>query len=74
MARALNDAELQGKLTSSGEVGWRYRETDLWRELVQGTGSLEVSLRPAQPDHIMTDIHELDEHGPDNDPEPEPAE
>jgi regulator of protease activity HflC (stomatin/prohibitin superfamily) len=45
LARALNDSELQEKLTSAGDVGWRYRETDLWRELVQRTGDLSVSLR-----------------------------
>jgi hypothetical protein len=45
LARALNDVDLQEKLTSTGDVGWRYRETDLWRELVQRTGDLTVSLR-----------------------------
>lgn len=32
LARALNDAELQEKLTGRSEAGWRYRKTDLWRD------------------------------------------
>ena len=44
LARALNDADLQQKMTSTGEAAWRYRETDLWRDLVQRT---EDSLRRA---------------------------
>jgi SPFH domain / Band 7 family len=73
LARALNDVDLQGKLTSSGEAGWRYRETDLWRELVQRTGALEVSLRPTQPGNTTVDISEIDEPGPDNEAESGPA-
>ena len=72
LARALNDADLQDKLTSPGEAGWRYRETDLWRELVHRTGSLEVSLRPTQPGNTPIDTHELDELLTDDHPEPEP--
>ena len=51
LARALNDVELQEKLTSSGDAAWRYRETDLWRDLVQRTGALSVALRagPGSP-------------------------
>lgn len=45
LARALNDADLQQKVTTSGEVAWRYRETDLWHDLVQRTGALSVALR-----------------------------
>ena|GEM_PF-1582766 len=44
-ARALNDAELQQHLTASSDGAWRYRETDLWRELVQRTEALSVALR-----------------------------
>ena len=51
MARALNDAELQQHMTSSSDEAWRYRETDLWRDLVQRTEALQVALRagPGQP-------------------------
>jgi regulator of protease activity HflC (stomatin/prohibitin superfamily) len=45
LARALNDADLQQKMTASGDAAWRYRETDLWRDLVQRTGALSVALR-----------------------------
>lgn len=50
-ARALNDAELQTQMTSSSDGAWRYRETDLWRDLVQRTEALQVALRagPGQP-------------------------
>jgi len=45
MARALNDADLQQHMTSSSDDAWRYRETDLWRDLVQRTNDLQVALR-----------------------------
>ena len=45
VVRALNDADLQQHLTSSSDAAWRYRETDLWRELVQRTEALQVALR-----------------------------
>jgi regulator of protease activity HflC (stomatin/prohibitin superfamily) len=45
MARALNDADLQQHMTSSSDGAWRYRETDLWRDLVQRTNDLQVALR-----------------------------
>ena len=45
MARALNDADLQQHMTSSSDGAWRYRETDLWRDLVQRTEALQVALR-----------------------------
>lgn len=44
-ARALNDAALQQQMTSSSDGAWRYRETDLWRDLVQRTEALQVALR-----------------------------
>lgn len=64
LARALNDVELQEKLTSSGDAAWRYRETDLWRDLVQRTGAVSVALRagPASPAMGVTAVDEL---GPD---------
>ena len=46
-ARALNDATLGEQLGTSGDAAWRYRETDLWRELVQRTGTLSVAMRAA---------------------------
>jgi regulator of protease activity HflC (stomatin/prohibitin superfamily) len=50
-ARALNDADLQQHMTSSSTGAWRYRETDLWRDLVQRTQALQVFLRegPGRP-------------------------
>jgi len=64
MVRALNDAELQERLTAPGEAGWRYRETDLWRDLVQRTQGLQVSLRPG-PGGTSIGIRAADEPGPD---------
>jgi hypothetical protein len=43
--RALNDADLQKQLSTSSDDAWRYRETDLWRELVNRTEALNVALR-----------------------------
>lgn len=48
-ARAANDAELQQSLTLSIDDAWRYRETDLWGELVQRTQALSVAVRGAGP-------------------------
>jgi len=45
LARAMNDADLQQKVTTSGDTAWRYRETDLWRDLVERTEALQVALR-----------------------------
>jgi len=45
MARALNDADLQQYVNTASDAAWRYRETDLWRDLVQRTGALSVALR-----------------------------
>ena len=51
LARALNDAKLQDQMTSSVDDAWRYRETDLWRELVQRTEALQVALRAPRQVH-----------------------
>ena len=47
LARVVNDAALEGHLTPSSEAAWRYREPDLWRDLVARTQGLQVALRPA---------------------------
>jgi regulator of protease activity HflC (stomatin/prohibitin superfamily) len=49
LARATNDADLQQNLTLSNEDAWRYRETDLWGELIQRTQGLQVAMRPPGP-------------------------
>jgi hypothetical protein len=49
LARAVNDADLQQNLTLSNEDAWRYRETDLWGELVQRTQALQIAVRGAGP-------------------------
>jgi hypothetical protein len=41
--RAQNDADLQKHVTPSDDA-WRYRETDLWRELVARTDGLNVAV------------------------------
>ncbi|MET0862874.1 MAG: SPFH domain-containing protein [Nakamurella sp.] len=69
LARALNDAELQEKLTGSGEVAWRYRETDLWRDLVQRTGAVSVALR-AGPGSPAISITGVDEPGTEGQTQP----
>ncbi|MFF5289701.1 SPFH domain-containing protein [Paractinoplanes globisporus] len=43
--RALNDANLEERLGAPSDAAWRYRETDLWRELVERTNALQVALR-----------------------------
>lgn len=53
LARAVNDADLQQKMTSSGETAWRYRETDLWRDLVERTEALQVALRAGPTGNII---------------------
>lgn len=53
--RAMNDADLQDKMNAPSEGAWRYRETDLWRDLVQRTAALNVALR-AGPGSPVTDI------------------
>jgi regulator of protease activity HflC (stomatin/prohibitin superfamily) len=45
LARAQNDTELQRQIGAANDVALRYRETDLWRELVQRTEGLQVELR-----------------------------
>jgi hypothetical protein len=45
MVLALNDAKLQEQMTSPIDDAWRYRETDLWCELVLRTEALQVALR-----------------------------
>ncbi|MGX7678551.1 SPFH domain-containing protein [Jatrophihabitans sp. DSM 45814] len=45
MSRALNDADLETHLSSTNDAAWRYRETDLWRDLVQRANALQVALR-----------------------------
>ena len=49
VARAVNDAQLEGHLTPASEAAWRYREPDLWRELVARTQGLQVAMRPPGP-------------------------
>ena len=46
LARAHNDGELEQQITSLREGAWRYRETDLWRELVQRSDGVQVARRP----------------------------
>ena len=48
-ARALNDTDLSTRISSSGEAAWRYRETDMWNDLVQRTETLQVALRALSP-------------------------
>ena len=43
--RALNDASLDERLGAPNDAAWRYRETDLWRDLVERTNALQVALR-----------------------------
>ena len=43
--RAMNDADLQVKLSSPSEGAWRYRETDVWRDLVTQAQALNLALR-----------------------------
>ena len=43
--RALNDANLEERLGAPSDAAWRYRETDLWRDLVERTNALQVALR-----------------------------
>ena len=45
LVRATNDVELGAHTGSAGEAGWRYRETDLWRDLVERTQNLNIALQ-----------------------------
>ena len=43
VARAVNDADLQSRVTTAGEA-WRYRENDLLLDIAQRTEALQVAL------------------------------
>ena len=45
LARAANDLELEDSKATTGEAAWRYRETDLWRELIHRRESLNIALQ-----------------------------
>jgi hypothetical protein len=64
LARATNDAALQVNLTQSSEDAWRYRETDLWGELVQRTHALQLAMRPPGPGVIGISTSDRAEPGP----------
>jgi hypothetical protein len=64
LARAANDADLQQNLTMSNEDAWRYRETDLWGELVQRTQALQVAIRPPGPGVVGIATSDRAEPGP----------
>ena len=49
LARAVNDADLDARTAASTGAAWRYRETDLWSDLVQRTDALQVALRAIGP-------------------------
>jgi hypothetical protein len=44
LAKARNDAELQQTLATGTEAVWRYRGSDLWRDLAQGATHVSVAL------------------------------
>ena len=46
LARAQNDGELEQQIPGQREGAWRYRETDLWRDLVQRSDGVQVARRP----------------------------
>ena len=69
LARATNDADLQQNLTLSNEDAWRYRETDLWGELIQRTQTLQVAARPPGPGVVGFSTTDRAEPVP---PEPDP--
>jgi hypothetical protein len=71
LARAANDANLQENLTLSNEEAWRYRESDLWGELVQRTQALQVAVRPPGPG--VVGISTSDRAGAQPPVPPEPA-
>ena len=70
LARAVNDADLQQNLTLSNEDAWRYRETDLWGELVQRTQALSIAVRNAGPGVVGISTMDRAEEPP---PEPTPS-
>jgi hypothetical protein len=45
LARAANDLELEDSKATTGEAAWRYRETDLWRELIHRRETLNIGLQ-----------------------------
>ncbi len=45
IARAQNDGRLEQQITTLSEDAWRYRETDLWRDLVQRSDGVQVGRR-----------------------------
>jgi hypothetical protein len=45
LAQAQNDGELERQITSLREGAWRYRETDLWRDLVQRSDGVQLGRR-----------------------------
>lgn len=66
LARAVNDADLDARLSGTATAAWRYRETDLWSELVQRTEALQVALRAVGPGE--TGGAERNRPGPEQDP------
>ena len=73
LARATNDADLQQNLTLSNEDAWRYRETDLWGELIQRTQTLQVAARPPGPGVVGFSTTDRAEPVPPESVPPEPA-
>jgi regulator of protease activity HflC (stomatin/prohibitin superfamily) len=73
LARAANDADLQQNLTLSNEDAWRYRETDLWGELIQRTQTLQVAVRPPGPGVVGISTADRAEPVPPESVPPEPA-
>jgi regulator of protease activity HflC (stomatin/prohibitin superfamily) len=45
LVQAQNDGELERQITSMREGAWRYRETDLWRDLVQRSDGVQLGRR-----------------------------
>ena len=70
LARAANDADLQQNLTLSNEDAWRYRETDLWGELVQRTQVLNIAMRPPGPGVVGISSSDRAAPGPTEPPPP----
>jgi regulator of protease activity HflC (stomatin/prohibitin superfamily) len=66
--RALNDANLEERLGAPSDAAWRYRETDLWRDLVERTNALQVALRagpgPTAQERTGADPANPPDHGP----------
>ena len=59
LARAQNDGELEQQITSLREGAWRYRETDLWRDLVQRSDGVQIARRPgAAPGRLGLTVRE----------------